>query len=54
MNFLWTNEEYHAVVTSTTRLGAQTSTYYYTDNTPSDGSTGNPPQMIDQPRRIPD
>ena len=54
VDYLWINEEYHAVVSATTRLGEQTSTYYYTDDTPSDGSTGNPPQMIDQPGRIPD
>ena len=34
-NFLWTNEEYHAVVTSTTRLGEQTAMFYYTQGTPS-------------------
>ena len=44
----------HAVVSATTRIGEETSTYYYTQGTPSDGSTGNPPQMIDQPGRIPD
>ena len=54
VDYVWTNEEYHAVASATTRLGEQTSTYYYTDDTPSDGSTGNPPQMIDQPGRIPD
>ena len=54
VDYLWINEEYHAVVSATTRLGEQTSTYYYTNGTPSDGSTGNPPQMIDQPGRIPD
>lgn len=54
VDYVWTNEEYHAVVSATTRLGEQTSTYYYTDDTPSDGSSGNPPQMIDQPGRIPD
>ena len=54
VDYLWTNEEYHAVVSATTRLGEQTSTYYYTQGTPTDGSTGNPPQMIDQPGRIPD
>ena len=54
VDYLWINEEYHAVVSATTRLGEQTSTYYYTDDTPSDGSTGNPPQLIDQPGRIPD
>ena len=54
VDYVWTNEAYHAVVSATTRLGEQTSTYYYTDDTPSDGSTGNPPQMIDQPGRIPD
>ena len=53
-NLLWTNEEYHAVVTSTTRLGEQTAMFYYTQGTPTDGSTGNPPQLIDQPGRIPD
>ena len=54
VDYLWINEEYHAVVSATTRLGEQTSTYYYTQGTPTDGSTGNPPQMIDQPGRIPD
>ena len=54
VNFLWTNDEYQAVVSSTTRLGEQTGTHYYTQDTPSDGSTGNPPQLIDQPGRIPD
>ena len=54
VDYVWTNEEYRAVVSATTRLGEQTSTYYYTQGTPTDGSTGNPPQMIDQPGRIPD
>ena len=54
VDYLWTHEEYHAVVSATTRLGEQTSTYYYTQDTPTDGSTGNPPQMIDQSGRIPD
>ena len=54
VDYLWINEEYQAVVSATTRLGEQTSTYYYTNGTPSDGSTGNPPQMLDQPGRIPD
>ena len=54
VDYVWTNEEYQAVVSATTRLGEQTSTYYYTQGTPTDGSTGNPPQMIDQPGRIPD
>ena len=54
VNFLWTNDEYQAVVSSTTRLGEQTSTYYYTVGNPSDGSNGDPTQLIDQPGRIPD
>jgi len=54
VNFLWTNDEYQAVVSSTTRLGEQTSTYYYTVGNPSDGSNGDPKQMIDQPGRTPD
>ena len=54
VDYVWTNEEYRAAVSATTRLGEQTSTYYYTQGTPTDGSTGNPPQMIDQPGRIPD
>ena len=54
VNFLWINEEYHAVVSSTTRLGEESATRYYTMGNPTDGSTGNPPQMIDQPGRIPD
>ena len=54
VDYLWINEEYHAVVSATTRLGEQTSTYYYTQGTPSDGSTSDPTQLIDQPGRIPD
>ena len=54
VQFLWTNEEYHAAVVSTTRFGEQTSTRYYTVGNPSDGSNGDPTQMIDQPGRIPD
>ena len=54
VQFLWTNEEYHAAVVSTSRLGEQTSTRYYTVGTPSDGSTSDPTQLIDQPGRIPD
>ena len=54
VNFLWTNDEYQAVVSSTTRLGEQTATYYYTVGNPSDGSNGDPTQLIDQPRRTPD
>ena len=54
VQFLWTNEEYHAAVSATTRLGEQTSTRYYTVGTPSDGSNGDPMQMIDQPGRTPD
>ena len=54
VDYLWINEEYHAVVSATTRLGEQTSTYYYTQGTPSDGSNGDPKQLIDQPGRIPD
>lgn len=54
VQLLWTNEEYHAAVVSTTRLGEQTSTRYYTVGTPSDGSNGDPMQMIDQPGRTPD
>ena len=54
VDYLWINEEYHAVVSATTRLGEQTSTYYYTQGNPSDGSTDDPQQMIDQPGRIPD
>ena len=54
VDYVWTNEEYHAAVSATTRLGEQTSPYYYTQDTPTDGSTGNPPQLIDQPGRIPD
>ena len=54
VNFLWTNDEYQAVVSSTTRLGEQTATYYYTVGNPSDGSNGDPKQLIDQPGRIPD
>ena len=54
VDYMWINEEYHAVVSATTRLGEQTSTYYYTQGNPSDGSTSDPKQMIDQPGRIPD
>ena len=54
VNFLWTNEEYHAVVSSTTRLGEESTTRYYTQGNPSDGSTDDPQQMIDLPGRIPD
>ena len=54
VDYLWTNEKYHAVVSATTRLGEQTSTYYYTVGNPSDGSNGDPTQLIDQPRRTPD
>ena len=54
VDYMWINEEYHAVVSATTRLGEQTSTYYYTQGTPSDGSNGDPKQLIDQPGRIPD
>ena len=54
VDYLWINEEYHAVVSATTRLGEQTSTYYYTQGNPSDGSNGDPKQLIDQPGRIPD
>ena len=54
VDYVWTNEEYRAAVSATTRLGEQTSTYYYTQGTPTDVSTGNPPQMIDLPGRIPD
>ena len=54
VDYLWTNDEYQAVVSSTTRLGEQTATYYYTVGNPSDGSNGDPKQLIDQPGRIPD
>ena len=54
VNFLWTNDEYQAVVSSTTRLREESATRYYTMGNPTDGSTGNPPQLIDQPGRIPD
>ena len=54
VNFLWINEEYQAVVSSTTRLGEDSATQYYTQGTPTDGSTSDPTQLIDQPGRIPD
>ena len=54
VNFLWTNEEYQAVVSSTTRLGEESATHYYTMGTPTDGSTSDPTQLLDQPGRIPD
>ena len=54
VNFLWINEESHAVVSSTTRLGEESATRYYTMGNPTDGSTSDPTQLIDQPGRIPD
>ena len=54
VNFLWINEESHAVVSSTTRLGEESATRYYTMGNPTDGSTSDPTQLIDQPERIPD
>ena len=54
VNFLWTNEEYQAVVSSTTRLGEESATHYYTMGTPTDGSTSDPTLLLDQPGRIPD
>ena len=54
VNFLWTNEEYQAVVSSTTRLGEESATRYYTMGNPTDGSTSDPTQLLDQPGRIPD
>ena len=54
VNFLWINEEYQAVVSSTTRLGEDSATQYYTQGTPTDGSTSDPTQLLDQPGRIPD
>ena len=54
VNFLWTNEEYQAVVSSTTRLGQDTGTHYRAEELPSDGSTNSPKELIDQPGRIPD
>ena len=54
VNFLWTNAEYQAVVSSTTRLGQDTGTHYRAEELPSDGSTDNPKELIDQPGRIPD
>ena len=54
VQFLWTNEEYHPAVVTTTRFGEQSATRYYTVGNPSDGSNGTPTQMIDQPGRIPD
>ena len=54
VSLLWINEEYHAVVSSTTHMGEQTATRYYTVGNPSDGSNGDPKQLIDQPGRIPD
>ena len=50
VDYLWINEEYHAVVSATTRLGEQTSTYYYTDDTPQTDPPGNPPPA-DRPAR---
>ena len=54
VNFLWINEESHAVVSSTTRLGEESATRYYTMGNPTDGSTSDPTQLLDQPGRIPD
>ncbi len=54
VDYLWINEEYHAVVSATTRLGEQTSTYYYTQGNPSDGSTSDPKKLFDTPGRTPD
>ena len=54
VNFLWTNAEYQAVVSSTTRLGQDTGTHYRAEELPSDGSTHSPKELIDQPGRIPD
>ena len=54
VNFLWTNDEYQAVVSSTTRLGEESATRYYTMGNPTDGSTSDPTQLLDQPRRTPD
>ena len=54
VRFTWTHEEYHAVVSSTTHMGEQTATRYYTVGNPSDGSNGDPEQLIDQPGRTPD
>ena len=54
VNFLWTNAEYQAVVSSTTRLGQDTGTHYRAEELPSDGSTNSPKELIDQPGRIPD
>ena len=54
VNFLWTNDEYQAVVSSTTRLGQDTGTHYRAEELPSDGSTNSPKELIDQPGRIPD
>ena len=54
VNFLWTIDEYQAVVSSTTRLGEESATRYYTMGNPTDGSTSDPTQLLDQPGRIPD
>lgn len=54
VNFLWINDEYQAVVSATTRLGEESATRYYTMGNPTDGSTSDPTQLLDQPGRIPD
>ena len=58
VSFTWTNEQYHAVVSATSRIGDeggdQTGTHYYTQENPSDDSTSDPNQLIDLPGRIPD
>ena len=58
VSFTWTNEQYHAVVSATSRIGDesgdQTGTQYYTQENPSDDSTSDPQRLIDLPGRIPD
>ena len=54
VNFLWINEEYQAVVSATTRLGEESARRYYTMGNPTDGSTSDPTQLLDQPGHIPD
>ena len=49
VDYVWTNEEYHAAVSATTRLGEQTSTYYYTGH--SNGRVHWQPAAADRPAR---
>ena len=54
VDFSWTNDQYQAVVSSTTIVGEQTAVHYYVLRAPSDGSTDDPKRLIDLPGRVPD